>query len=201
MHRPFTAAMLHSEMLSRLKHEKPELSGKWRIERRRTPIYIVTTTDVKACSIQLSKLPANEESIPTLTHRQSSTPTTPERAHTRHFSDELKDLTSISPSGALQSPHVLISLALEENQYLDADACSQWLASFPALTKYAKVQSVFWSHSMLLLVSLPVTIWNMLEDNEACVFVGFVRSHDMLSRTPDLSCKLVRLLFFLGAIE
>jgi hypothetical protein len=35
---PFTAAMLHSELLSMLKHEKPVASGTQRIERRRTPI-------------------------------------------------------------------------------------------------------------------------------------------------------------------
>ena len=49
INRPFTAAMLHSELLSRLKHEKPVSVGNQRVERRRTPVYIVTTANIRVC--------------------------------------------------------------------------------------------------------------------------------------------------------
>jgi hypothetical protein len=97
--------------------------------------------------------------------------------------EEIGDIDKISDTsidGNLKTPHVLISLALEENQILDAGACSHWLSSFPALAKYAKVQSVFKSHSTLLLISLPVMIWDLLPENPACSFIGYVCSDNLL---------------------
>jgi hypothetical protein len=137
INKPFTAAMLH---------EKPEVSEARRIERRRTPIYIVTTSNLKACSIQLSKiisdkqLSPNEDEKTALceAHQPSSPP-----SDTR----EVNSLTKSMPNVRLAVPHILISLGLEEDQLLDAEACNEWLSAFPALAKYAKVQSVFKSHS------------------------------------------------------
>jgi hypothetical protein len=175
INKPFTAAMLHSELLSRLKHEKPEVSGTQRIERRRTPIYIVTTSNLKACSIQMSRMIPEaqcpeENIVPSQRHQPSSPPS----------ATGVDSLTESLPNGQLTVPHVLISLALEEDQLLNAEACSEWLSAFPALAKYAKVQSVFKSHSTLLLVSIPVMIWNLLPEDSACSFIGYVCSDNLL---------------------
>ena len=174
----FTAAMLHSELLSRLKHEKPEVIGTQRIERRRTPIYIVTTSNLKACSIQMSRMIPEAQChakgekiiIPSQCHQPSSPPS----------ATEVDSLTESLPNGQLTVPHVLISLALEEDQLLDAEACSEWLSAFPALAKYAKVQSVFKSYSTLLLVSVPVMIWDLLPEDSASSFIGYVCSDNLL---------------------
>lgn len=81
-------------------------------------------------------------------------------------------------------PHVMISLALEEDQRLDLNAWEQWLASFPALAKYVKVQGVFKSHSTLLLLSMPVSLWDLLPEDQACSFVAFIRSNNLI-KTPE----------------
>lgn len=81
-------------------------------------------------------------------------------------------------------PHVMISLALEDDQRLDLNAWEQWLASFPALARYVKVQGVFKSHSTLLLLSMPVTVWDLLPDDQACSFVAFIRSNNLM-KTPE----------------
>lgn len=194
--KPFTAAMLHSEILSRLKHKRPERVGSQRIERRRTPIYIVTTADIKACSIQLSKLiiPSVSElgvvldGAPKIEGGNASSPKP---------SKDVQGLADVEPGRTLETPHVLISVALEENQILDGEACGQWLSTFPALAKFAKVQSVFKSYSTLLLVSLPVMVWDLLPENSACSFVGYVSSNDLLKGTSSSNtsvsniCKLL----------
>jgi hypothetical protein len=85
VNKPFTAAMLHSEILVRLKHEKPELLDSRPIERRRTPIYIVTTADVNASSVQLSKLTpapvAELSATPDITETADSIPLMGEEEH------------------------------------------------------------------------------------------------------------------------
>lgn len=80
------------------------------------------------------------------------------------------------------TPHVMISLALEDDQRLDINAWDQWLAAFPAMAKYVKVQGVFKSHSTLLLVSMPVTVWDLLPEDHATSFVAFIRSNNLISQ-------------------
>ncbi|KAK8088654.1 hypothetical protein PG997_003615 [Apiospora hydei] len=76
-------------------------------------------------------------------------------------------------------PHVMISLALEDNQSLDINAWESWLAAFPAIAKYVKVQGVFKSHSTLMLLSLPVMVWDLLPENLATNFIAFIRSNNL----------------------
>lgn len=181
INRPFTAAMLHSEILSRLKHERPERMGSQPIERRRTPVYIVTTADVKACSIQLSKL-----SPPPIAELEAATAPEirPVDAESHHpINDHDDNLNDSKHDGTLRFPHVLISVALEENQILDGEACGQWISEFPALAKFAKVESVFRSYSTLLLVSIPVVVWNLLPKKLAYSFVGYVSSNNLLKNS------------------
>src|SRR5437868_2973412 len=59
-------------------------------------------------------------------------------------------------------PHVLISLALEVDQTLNAETCSRWLSSCPSLVKYAKVEGIYKSYSTLVLLSIPVFIWDLI---------------------------------------
>jgi hypothetical protein len=86
----------------------------------------------------------------------------------------------MAPEPTEDKPHVMISLALEDDQQLDINAWETWLAGFPALAKYVKVQGIFKSHSTLLLLSLPVMVWDLLPDDPACSFVAFIRSNNLL---------------------
>lgn len=53
-----------------------------------------------------------------------------------------------------------------------------------------KVEAVYQSHSTLLLVSVPVQVWDLLPDDPACHFVGFVTSSNMLSvHSPRVHIK------------
>ncbi|KAL5330685.1 hypothetical protein ACEPPN_000204 [Leptodophora sp. 'Broadleaf-Isolate-01'] len=83
-------------------------------------------------------------------------------------------LSTISSTGSYKVPHVLVSLHLEENQTLDARKCARWLDNFPLLAKWAKVEAVFPSYSTLMILSVPIPVWDMLPDHPACSFVGYV---------------------------
>ena len=88
----------------------------------------------------------------------------------------MESLIRVLDNGNTALPHVLISLALEEEQPLDFEQCRRWLQDFPALAKFAKVQGVYRSNSTLLIISLPVVIWDWILDDLACSFLGHVHS-------------------------
>ena len=195
---PLSAAMLHNKVLSTLKHEQPERSLKRgdrkRFECCRTPVYVVATTDPRLPSIDLSRISPSPSSPNNGKKEDFSYPNPSdlrERSYfdivsdSKAFDQQIRELTSTSPDGELNSPHVLISLALEEDQYLDLKACTDWLGRFPALAKYARVQGVYRSFSTLLIASIPVAIWDLLPDDAACSFVGYVSSENLLKRTES----------------
>jgi hypothetical protein len=89
-------------------------------------------------------------------------------------------LMSTKPTGNLMVPHVLISVAVEESrENLDVESWRRWLTGIPALVKYATIQGVYKSYSTLLILSLPVMIWDMLPGYPACRFIGYVASEDL----------------------
>jgi hypothetical protein len=197
-------AMLHSELVFNLKHPKPkpDMYGVV-VESRRTPVYYVTTSNPHARSIQLSCLPPSVpdhvpdprppkrlkavhlSAEPLAVDSESSmiTPSTSEddggdcisepQSTEKYKHENLNDLL---PSGDLVLPHVLVSLALDGEQFLDVAAWNKWLSECPSFAKYARVEGMFKSHSTLLLLSIPIAIWDLLPDQLACSFIAYVGS-------------------------
>jgi hypothetical protein len=183
----FSVAMLHSKVLSVLKHELPERRGqkKRKVECRRTPVYIHTSAEPGTPSINLSRLrskesPEDKTKVGVQVGSDGQVSFEAENPQNKPDAYSLDDLTSSEPTGNLKVPHVLISLALCEDQELELKACSEWLAAFPALAKYAKVKGVYRSHSTLIIASVPVIIWDLLPENRACSFIGYVTSDNLL---------------------
>ena len=137
----FSAAMLHSELLARLKHPRPQKDRFGRMaEFRRSPVYVVTTTDPKAVSMELGRRISRKagDSIPEPFSSDStcikpmarenakmtdSSPVSP-LSSSEDPSDDSPKFGGIDPytesrlnkvlsGGDLDIPHVLISLALE----------------------------------------------------------------------------------------
>ncbi|KKA26762.1 hypothetical protein TD95_001703 [Thielaviopsis punctulata] len=190
--RTFSAAMLHAEVLARLKHPRPILQNGTHREARSTPVHFMMTANHKAPSIEITKLlPTNPSSaiIPT-SPPVPSLYSSPQSSHVSVTHSDLAGLgrsqnMSYSDQPTEDVPHVMISLALEDNQDLDLNAWEQWLADFPAMAKYVKVQGAFKSHSNLLLVSMPVMIWDMLPEDCATNFVAFIRSNNLVMKKPQ----------------
>jgi hypothetical protein len=180
-HRTFSAAMLHAEVLARLKHPRPiMINGKY-FEARSTPVHFMMTANHKAPSIEIARL-----FVPGQQSTPGSRPVSPGRAAASGSDVVIHTPETGTPdSGSVVSeptedvPHVMISLALEDDQRLDLNAWQHWLQGFPALAKYVKVQGVFKSHSTLLLLSMPVMIWDLLPENHATSFVAFIRSNNL----------------------
>ncbi|KAI1110243.1 hypothetical protein F5Y14DRAFT_367133 [Nemania sp. NC0429] len=170
----FSVAMLHAEILARLKHPRPERHNGNRFEARTTPVHFMMTANHRAPSIELCRIAS--DIIP------FSLPSFPTSERNSFVEDRAgaEEIIGSEPNESV--PHVMISLALEEDQNLNIDDWERWLTSIPALARYVRVQGVFKSHSTLLLLSLPVMVWDMLPDHRACNFVAFIRSNNLAAQ-------------------
>jgi hypothetical protein len=184
---------------------KRDMFGKM-VESRRTPVYVVTTSCAKTVSIELARrsskpmdctnnsrprkrqrllsnpTPANEEdaeNLPSLAATSQTLNSTfdaarPEEPDIERYAQD--QLNKVLPEGDLSIPHVLVSLALDGEQLLETEAWNKWLSDCPSFVKYARIEGMYKSHSTLLILSVPVIIWNLLPDNQACSFIGYVSS-------------------------
>lgn len=183
---PFSTAVLHNLVLSRAKYWKPRygISASDQ-ERRKTPIYIVLSNEGKQRSIEIEPIPA-PGSTPGLSpnksaSRASSTSSRlPDRANSPRPSQSSKSsVDEVWPDKTFRCPKVLISVALEEEQWLSTQQWEDWLRSIPGLVRYANVEGVYGSDSTLLLLSVPVAVWDLLPADPAMNFVGFSRTREL----------------------
>jgi hypothetical protein len=188
-----TVALLHNKVLSRIKYWKPRYGSTGNYEHRKTPIYIVLANDGRQRSIELeplrhqasseleARVPSSGGPLSQWSSHSSAPSTEPSTdANDNPSSSSQSSLSHVWPDPQYMCPKVLVSLALEDDQILETEAWMEWLRSVPAVVKYAQVQGLYRSDSTLLLLSLPISIWDLLPKDPAVNFIGFVRSPDLL---------------------
>ena len=183
-----TAAMLHNKVLSRIKYWKPRFDANGGYERRKTPIYVVLSNEGKQRSIELTPLQTTntrkglaELSADSVSSTSSDRTPEPSCNDTNGVHNGTSQTSfDLSSSQRPPYPQVLVSLALEEDQWLQTDDWFDWLTTVPALVKHVRVHGVFESDSTLLLISLSVAVWDLLPKHPAVSFIGFVKSNNML---------------------
>ena len=119
-------------------------------------------------------VPSNDASSST-----SNTSTEPTALEDNANSSE-SSISQVWPDRDFKCPKVLISVALEEDQWLEAEAWADWLEKVPAKVKYANVEGIYKSDSTIVLLSIAVAVWDLISSDPAVKFLGFVRSHNLL---------------------
>jgi hypothetical protein len=217
----FSVTMLHSEVLHVLKQRRKEKCRNGRkMEWRSTPVHISNTRNPKDTSIELCKrslvVLENKSSDNSTSGKDLTQPSQNTALTTYHnlmsMSGESLQEESMQPGQEIQhapnnlgdvgpeqtpklkGPHMLVSVALEEDQQLpDSEAVSRWICAFPALAKHVSVHGVYKSFSTVLILSIPVVIWNMMPDDPACQPISYVTSKNLLDfpkeRPPDRSVE------------
>ena len=197
-HPPLSGAVLHSEILSRIKYWNPKYDNVTQhqrragAERRKTPIHITVSNQDNERSIVLSPV----KTPPELSSEPSTSLISPRRLTPEVASASSADSAALTPSPLSDSHHdtfkevcgqpkdhcptVLITLALEDDQRLSTRGWAKWLQSAPGLIKYGHVQGIFKSNSILVLLTLPVAIWDLLPNDPAVKFISFVRSWELM---------------------
>lgn len=188
-HQKLSVAILHQKVLSRIKHWKPRFGTTGEHEQRKTPIYVVLSNEGKQRSIDLSPLlprirPPVELATISEDHpydSSSSSSESPPNSDEQATASSHSSLDHVWPDMEFESPKALISVALEEDQWLQTDDWLRWLRSIPALVKHTRVEGVFKSGSTMILLSLPVAVWDLLPQEPAIHFIGFIQSNNLLS--------------------
>ena len=160
-----SVASLHQKVLSRIKSWKPRFSNNGEYERMRTPIYTILSSEGKQRSIDL---------VPSLIEAPSIVDEKP-------LVNNQPSIDQVRPDDNSCYPKVLISLSLEEDPVLNT---IEWMQSVPALTKYGNVHGVYKGGSTLMILSLPVAIWDLLPKDPAVAFIGFTGSENLLGGAP-----------------
>ncbi|KAH7348989.1 hypothetical protein BKA65DRAFT_272017 [Rhexocercosporidium sp. MPI-PUGE-AT-0058] len=142
----FSVAMLHCEILSRLRHEKPERtkSGKGFSEVRSSPIHIFSSTDPRRASINLSKMRATKKAKfadPMVNMALGDIQKSPIDKINEIQADSLHQVShQIQPSKELSYPTLIISIYVNDHSQLDVGIFRDWLHTIPLLAKRVVIQ-------------------------------------------------------------
>jgi hypothetical protein len=201
---PFSVADLHSRIIGCLKNWKPALlkddqgniwldgkgRPKYECHKRKTPVHFFLTQETPCRSIMLSPLPQNLSSMAVIdtSSRESSTETSGNQSP----DENSQASTAISGQPEImegdQQLEVLLSVQLESDFLNDDDddgrkkevrAWCEWVRNIPLGAKRPKIQAIYKSCSTLVLLSMPIVLWDLLPENAAYSFISFVRSDNL----------------------
>ena len=184
----FSAALLHCKVLSRIKSSfNPRFAPGEHHEPRRTPVHIVLGDEARRRSIELTPMVfqssvTKDNGLGVGSSTQVSTLSS-EPSDDVHMQSPKSSQSSVDQNRQdiePNYPRVIMSIALERDQELHPNEWTDWISSIPALANAVTIEGLYHSHSTLLLLSLPVAVWDMLPDNQAVTFIGFIRSTNMM---------------------
>ena len=166
---PFTATMLHSRLVTM----------RWRLaftpiyallsERGGNSITICPLLDVRASDRPDSQLLAELEA-----------PDNPQEQQPSMIADTSSSLQTSQKQTV--DTRVLLSVSVVQDAIHDVSHWVSWLttaAPWDVTRANVKVESIFRSHSTLILVSIPTCAWSRLPERPAYQFVGFIRSGNL----------------------
>jgi hypothetical protein len=89
---------------------------------------------------------------------------------------------------------VLLSIRLDRNYFIgtiekNLQMWREWIQNIPPEAKDMNIEAIYEGFSTMVLLSLPVTVWNLMPDNPAYSFVGFITSPN---KVPELEQKYVQ---------
>jgi hypothetical protein len=181
--RPFSIQQLYDEVRQQSQLESAQAlaklangsSAKPPPPSHRTPVFF-TLTPAKGQGIVLVPLD------PTVSQLQSPPNSADAESHHAWRSrigerglspDEVLDL-------ALDEPRVLVCTTFVGEASSDMVFFNQWLNSARASSSKITVEGMFLGPPTMLLISMPTSVWNVVQHDKVCCFLGSINSHNML---------------------
>jgi hypothetical protein len=89
------------------------------------------------------------------------------------------------------SPEEVLDLTLDEQRVLvcttfvgdaspDMAFFNQWLHNMPSTVSKITVEGMFLGPPTMLLISMPHSVWNIVQHDKVCCFLGYISSHNMI---------------------
>ncbi|KAI8946763.1 hypothetical protein F4801DRAFT_42613 [Xylaria longipes] len=176
--RPFTTEHLYQEAARLRQHELLQspgltngIAGKGISMRDKLPL-LYTITSGKGQSLSLCPL------TPVLGPQLQSPRTTTEAGSRTSREDN-----AIHPSAVadltFDEPRVLVCTTFVGEASPDMSSFYHWLHNTPAIGSKIAVEGMFLGPPTMLLISMPVAVWNVVQHDKVCCFLGYVNSHNM----------------------
>ncbi|KAI1178636.1 hypothetical protein F4777DRAFT_80473 [Nemania sp. FL0916] len=76
-------------------------------------------------------------------------------------------------------PRVLVCTTFVGEPSPDMSSFYHWLHNTPPIGSKIAVEGMFLGPPTMLLISMPVAVWNVVQHDKVCCFLGYVNSHNM----------------------
>lgn len=90
------------------------------------------------------------------------------------------------PDLTFDEARVLICTTFVGEASQDMVFYNQWLQHTPALSSQITMEGMFLGPPTMLLVSMPLAVWNVVQHDKVCCFLGYINSHNMIDLYKDL---------------
>ncbi|OTB04023.1 hypothetical protein M426DRAFT_73614 [Hypoxylon sp. CI-4A] len=178
--RPFTAEFLYQEIAYQKQQDLIQASGLTNGASKnlqfdeKLPIHY-TISSGKGQSISISPLSPNAESrlrSPRGGPNEDAQPTKMIREDCIIHPNAVADLT-------FDEPRVLVCTTFVGEASPDMSSFNHWLHNAPAIASKIAVEGMFLGPPTMLLISMPLPVWNVVQHDKVCCFLGYVNSHNM----------------------
>ena len=180
--RPFTVQRLHEELIA-MQHSRifqhPLTNGavKSSSGHERMPVCF-SLTPSSMHSIALS--PAGQSP------HGASPLNSPENGLSRNNYNDHNVKINLNPDLTFDEPRALVCTTFLGEPSQDMASFKQWLHNTPQAASRIAVEGMFNGPPTVLLVSMPIAVWNVLAADRTCAFLGYVNSHNMTTEYHHL---------------
>ncbi|ERS97373.1 hypothetical protein HMPREF1624_06705 [Sporothrix schenckii ATCC 58251] len=102
-----------------------------------------------------------------------------------HESAESRDAPVISPAAVadmvFNEPRLLVCTTFVGDPGPDMTGFNQWLANTPSLASKVAVEGMFLGPPTVLLISIPQSLWTVIQDAKICFSLGYINSHNLIN--------------------
>ncbi|ODA79224.1 hypothetical protein RJ55_04817 [Drechmeria coniospora] len=98
---------------------------------------------------------------------------------TRAREDDLIDFDSVADL-RFDEARILVCTTFVGDASPDMAFFNQWLQNTPPLASKIAVEGMFLGPPTMLLISMPHSIWDVVQHDKVCCFLGYISSHNMI---------------------
>ncbi|KAI0142226.1 hypothetical protein GGR57DRAFT_393998 [Xylariaceae sp. FL1272] len=179
--KPFTSELLYQEAARLRHHELLQVPG------------ITNGMSTKA-TLMLDKLPLlyniNSGKAQSLSLCPLVQAAPPQSQHPELNLLQSREMGALHPSAlaelAFEDPRVLVCTTFVGEATPDLSSFYHWLQNAPSAGPRIAVEGMFLGPPTMLLISMPSAVWNVVEHDKVCCFLGHINSHNMTHLYKEL---------------
>ncbi|EPE06644.1 zinc c2h2 finger domain containing protein [Ophiostoma piceae UAMH 11346] len=182
--RPFNSQKLYKEVAaiqgSRERYHSPRPTSNGASQPGSAGPFLLTLTPDDGQTIDLAPMPRGHLPSP----QNGSGPDA--KAHRR----PAQDVPVVSPSAVsdmvFEEAHMLVCTTFVGDASPDMASFKQWIANTPVLASRVSVEGMFLGPPTVLLISIPQSLWGVIEHDKICFSLGYVNSHNLINLYKDV---------------